>query len=69
MGQTGGGKDREALQNMADGLRNCVQNLNDMNLLGEISTQSVTNMIVQRLPMHLRNRWIREVQHIGKRSG
>ena len=54
---------------MADGWSNCVENLNAMNLLGEVSTQSVLLRIVQMLPMLLRNRWIHEVQNTRKISG
>ena len=35
-----GRKDREGLQNMADGWRNCVENLNAMNLLREVSAHT-----------------------------
>ena len=59
---------REAIQVMADDLRNYMDNLNAMDLLGEVSTQSVMLRIVARLPMFMRNRWIHEVQHIRKRS-
>ena len=63
-----GGRDKEALQNMADDLRNCVENLDAMGLLCEVSTQSVLLKIVQRLPMFLRNRWVHEVMKIRKRN-
>ena len=67
-GPTIGGRDKEALQNMADDLRNCVENLDAMGLLCEVSTQSVLLKIVQRLPMFLRNRWVHEVMKIRKRN-
>ena len=53
-----GARDKEAIQNMADDLRNCVENIDAMGLLGEVSTQSVLLKIVQRLPMFLKNRWV-----------
>ena len=56
-----GMKGREALQNKADGLRNCEENLSAMNLLGEVTLQSVMLRIVQTLSMFLRNKWIHEV--------
>ena len=62
-----GAHDKKALREMADDLRNCVESLHAMNLLAEVSTQSVLLRIVQRLPFFLRNRWVHEVQNIRKR--
>ena len=54
-GSTIGGRDKEALQNMADDLRNCIENLDAMGLLCEVSTQSVLLKFVQQLPLFLKN--------------
>ena len=58
-----GARDKRALREMADDLRNCVDSLYAMNLLGEVSTHSVLLRIVQRLPFFLRNRCPRGAEH------
>ena len=61
--------DREGLQDFADELVNCSEMLNAMNRLSELNNQRTLVMIVQRLPVHLQNRWKREAYNISKRSG
>ena len=61
--------DREGLQDSADELVNCSEMLIAMNRLSELNNQRTLVMIVQRLPVHIQNRWKREAYIISKRSG
>ena len=56
--------DNQSLQDLADDLRCCRETLDTMGYLNELNNQSSLLLIVDKLPFHLRARWLREVHKI-----
>ena len=54
-------KDCDGLRESADELRNCGETLKSKMYISEISYQRELVKIVERLPMYLRSRWLREL--------
>ena len=54
-------KDCDGLNEFPDELRNCGETFKAMWYISEISSQREMVKIVERLPMYLRSRWLREV--------
>lgn len=67
-GRAIGAHDKIGILDLADDLRNCVENLDAMGYIGEISSQRVLLKIVERLPSFLKNRWVHDVHGIRKRA-
>lgn len=63
------GSDKQSLREFADNLKGCGETLKAMGHEGEISTQSALVAIVERLPVYLKNRWVRLVREIRKNKG
>jgi len=55
-------RDCNELQMFADDLRSCRDTLQAMGYVGEVSTQHVMVKLVSKLPLHLRSRWLKDVQ-------
>ena len=56
--------DNQSLQDLADDLRCCRETLDTMGYLNELNNRSSLLLIVDKLPYHLRARWLREVHKI-----
>lgn len=56
-----GGNESEALKEMSDDLRKCVETLQAMNMRSEVNTQNRLLSIVEKLPYRLYSRWQKEV--------
>ena len=59
----------EAMQDMADDLRGCVETLKAMNVLGEIDSRIRMQKIVGRLPSYLQTSWRKEAVGRMERTG
>ncbi|XP_038061252.1 uncharacterized protein LOC119731982 [Patiria miniata] len=56
--------DNQSLQDLADDLRCCRETLDTMGYLNELNNRSNLLLIVDKLPYHLKTRWLREVHKI-----
>ena len=52
------------LREFADQLQTCAETLKALGMLDQISNRRELIKIVERLPYHLRSRWLRQVKHI-----
>ena len=66
VGQIMSPKDCDGLREFADEHRNCGETLKSKMYISEISYQRELVKIVERLPMYVRSRWLREVQSTRK---
>ena len=60
--------DHRGLQEFADDLRTCEQTLKALKLTQEIVSQRELVRIVDRLPFHLRNSWLKVVRYIRQQG-
>ena len=65
-GSSIGPHDKRALRDFADDLKTCKETLMAMGYIHEVNTQRVLVKIVEKLPVYLRNRWIKQVRGIKK---
>ena len=56
--------DNAALQDLADDLRCCRETLNTMGYLNELNNRGSLLSIIEKLPYHLKTRWLKEVHRI-----